>query len=185
MQKSLQSDLPMIGVAGRARSGKDTIVRHLVANYGYVQQSFAEPLRKFVCELVGIDRRALDYVKEDVVKWLGKSPRQMLQTLGTEWGRSMVNENIWILVGMDSAERTQRHAGKPSAFSDVRFENEADAIRQRGGRIIHVVRPDALEVAAHVSEAGVPRHESDIVIVNDGSLVELYATVDEIMGRYV
>lgn len=183
MQKSLQSDLPMIGVSGRARTGKDTIVRYLTENYGYQQLSFAEPLRQFVCNLTGIDRGALDEVKEDIVAWIGKSPRQMLQTLGTDWGRLLVNENIWVLVGMDSALRTLRHAGKPSAFSDVRFDNEADAIRQRGGRIIHVVRPDALEVSGHVSEAGVERRRGDYVVVNDGSLGDLYATVDEIMGR--
>lgn len=181
MHKSSQSDLPMIGVSGIARSGKDTIGGYLVAHYGYQQLSFAEPLRKFVCELTGIPRAELDDVKERMVDWLGKSPRQMLQTLGTEWGRMLVNENVWVLVGMDEARRSYVRTGKPAVFTDVRFENEADAIRQRGGRIIHVIRPDALAVSGHVSEAGVPRHERDILIVNDGSLADLYAAVDTAM----
>ncbi|VBI24437.1 deoxynucleotide monophosphate kinase family protein [Burkholderia pseudomallei] len=183
MHKQSQSNLPMIGIAGRASAGKDTIGNYLVEHHNYGQVSFAEPLRQFVCKLVGIDRRALDFVKEDPVPWLGKSPRQMLQTLGTEWGRMLVNENIWVLVAMDEARRLQRHSGKSAVITDVRFDNEADAIRQRGGRIIHVARPDALAVASHVSEAGVTREPADFVIVNDGTLDDLYATVDEIMER--
>lgn len=181
MLKHSQSNLPIIGVTGRARSGKDTIGSYLVEQYNYGQVSFAEPLRQFVCKLVGIDRRALDYVKEDPVPWLGKSPRQMLQTLGTEWGRMLVNENIWVLVAMDEAHRLKRHSGKSAVITDVRFDNEADAIRQRGGRIIHVARPDAMAVATHVSEAGVREAYGDIRVINDGSLADLYAAIDRIM----
>ncbi|KVD68710.1 hypothetical protein BGV47_16210 [Burkholderia ubonensis] len=181
MHKHSQDNLPLIGVTGRARSGKDTIGGYLTEHYGYHQVSFAEPLRQFVCNLIGIDRRALDFVKEDPVPWLGKSPRQMLQTLGTEWGRVLVNENIWVLVAMDEVARTRRFSAKSSVITDVRFDNEADAIRQRGGRIIHVARPDAVEVAVHASEAGVHKEHGDFTVINDGSLHDLYAKVDEIM----
>lgn len=181
MHKHSQNSLPLIGITGRARSGKDTIGSYLVENHRYHQVSFAEPLRQFVCNLIGIDRRALDFVKEDPVPWLGKSPRQMLQTLGTEWGRVLVNENIWVLVAMDEVARTLRVSGKASVITDVRFDNEADAIRQRGGRIIHVARPDALAVATHASEAGVRKEYGDFTVLNDGSLSDLYAVVDEIM----
>lgn len=181
MHKHSQSSLPLIGITGRARSGKDTIGSYLLETYAYHRVSFAEPLRRFVCNLIGIDRRALDFVKEDPVPWLGKSPRQMLQTMGTEWGRMLVNENIWVLVAMDEVRRVTQITGRPSVITDVRFDNEADAIRQRGGRIIHVARPDAVAVAAHASEAGVHKEHGDFTVINDGSLTDLYAKVDEIM----
>jgi hypothetical protein len=172
---------PLIGIAGAARSGKDTIGKYIVTEYGYVHLSFAEPLRQFVCEITAIPREDLDAEKEKVIDWIGKSPRQMLQTLGTEWGRQMVNENLWVLSAMQRALALAENDNRYSLFTDVRFENEADAIRQRGGIIIHVSRPDALQVAAHVSEAGVPFERTDWRIVNDGTLDDLYTRVNEIM----
>ncbi|MDR5812005.1 hypothetical protein QCE62_00185 [Caballeronia sp. LZ033] len=172
---------PIIGIAGPARSGKDTIGKYLKDEYGYAHLSFAEPLRQFVCQITGIPRERLDDLKENVIDWIGKSPRQMLQTLGTEWGRGMVNENLWVLSAMYQALALAENDGQWSMFTDVRFENEADAIRQRGGIIIHVSRPDALQVAAHVSEAGVPFERNDWRIVNDGTLDDLYTRVNEIM----
>jgi hypothetical protein len=185
MHNTKQSDfahlaLPLIGIAGPARSGKDTIGAFLCQEFGYVHLSFAEKSRRFVCQIAGIAREDLDAVKEDVVPWIGKSPRQMLQTLGTEWGRGMINENLWVLSAMHDAlqyAESERYA----LFTDVRFENEADAIRQRGGIVIHVSRPDALKVNAHVSENPLPREPRDFVVINDGTLDDLYTRVLEIM----
>lgn len=173
MQEASHNKLPMIGLAGRARVGKDTVaaILHEIANYRVA--SFAEPLRQFVCQITGIPRPELDDVKEQVIPWLGKSPRQLLQTLGTEWGRAMVKDTIWIDVCMKQAE------GQRVVITDVRFDNEADAIRARGGVIIHVVRPDALQVASHASEAGVTRFDMDHVIINDGTMKDLRRKVDD------
>jgi hypothetical protein len=171
---------PLIGIAGPARAGKDTIGNFLKSAYGYELLGFADPLRRFARDICCLTPEEYEAQKDKVIDWIGKSPRQMMQTLGTEWGRNMVNENLWILKAMTDAG-ADAIDGIYTAITDVRFENEAEAIRGRGGYIIHVARPDALQVNAHVSEAGVQKHPRDFTIINDGSLTDLYAKVNEVM----
>ena len=173
---------PLIGLAAKARAGKTTVAEILVNQYSYGQVSFAEPIRQFVSDLTGISRADLEGpLKEVVVPWIGKSPRELMQTLGTEWGREMVTERLWILKAMKSVEDLA-WGRIPSVISDVRFDNEADTIRAHGGVVLHLVRPDALHVASHTSEDGVRRHSTDHTIVNDGTLEDLIGKVHWFMN---
>ena len=173
----------LIGLAGRAGAGKDTvagIIREKVASAGRktAVASFADPLYRAISTITGIpvsmlrDRR----FKEDTIDWLGKSPRQLLQTLGTEWGRGLVHPDIWVRAAMREA-KARRDIGVGSVFSDVRFNNEASAIREAGGRVFLVIRPSyeclAADAATHSSEAGIRDDLVDAIIVNDGDLVQL------------
>lgn len=175
---------PLIGLAAKAQSGKTTVANMLLSSYGYGHVSFAEPIRQFIADLTGITREDLEKaeIKEAVIPWIGRSPRYMMQTLGTEWGRDTILADFWI-------KRAMRHVNDlswgriPAVISDVRFDNEAKAIREAGGYIVHLVRPDALVVASHASEAGVRRESSDYAIVNDGSLADLERKVDELMSE--
>ncbi|HHK4489771.1 TPA: deoxynucleotide monophosphate kinase, partial [Pseudomonas aeruginosa] len=67
-------------------------------------------------------------------------------------------------------------------ISDVRFDNEADWIRAKGGVVVHLHRQDTAEVAAHSSESGITAGAHDLFISNDGSLNDLYQTLDEVMA---
>lgn len=53
---------------------------------------------------------------------------------------------------------------------DIRFENEAKFIREHGGEIWHIKRPDASPVHSHVSERGIEVRPNDKIIINDGTL---------------
>ncbi|MDM0006459.1 deoxynucleotide monophosphate kinase [Variovorax sp. J22G73] len=172
----MQGKFPLIGLAAAAQSGKSTVAGMLVKRSGYQEISFAEPIRQFVCDLVGIRREELEPVKEDVIAWVGKSPRQMMQSLGTQWGRECVNQNFWC--DRVIAEVT-RNPGTRYVISDVRFENEARAIRNAGGVIIHLSRPDGRRtVVDHASEAGIRQVPGlDFRIVNDGTLDDLAQNV--------
>ncbi|MNO00802.1 hypothetical protein D3C81_2207660 [compost metagenome] len=64
-------------------------------------------------------------------------------------------------------------------ISDLRFENEADFVRKRGGIVIHVLRPDATEVNPHVSESGIEIQDNDLVLHNEGALDDLFGQLDE------
>lgn len=55
-------------------------------------------------------------------------------------------------------------------IKDIRFENEARFIREHGGEIWHIKRPDAAPVHSHVSERGIEVQPNDIVIINDDTL---------------
>ncbi len=161
---------PIIGVAGKARAGKDTAANFLVASLGGYRYGFADPLRAMLMAGLGMDLTEPYWQerKELKIAALGKSPRELLQTLGTEWGRQLVHPEIWLTV----AQQKLMNNGPGMIISDVRFDNEANWIRKHGGLVLHVTRPSPVEVAGHISEHGIKPHESDKTIHNSGTLEE-------------
>ncbi len=163
----------IIGLHGRARCGKDTIADHLVACHGFRKVSFAAPIREMACKIFGVDLYQLEIIKETVDLHIGRSPREIMQTLGTEWGRN-IHPHLWLIVAQRAISSTTNE-GYPVVVSDVRFENEAQLIRDMGGRVWHVQRPEANAVRGHASEAGITVVNADIIIENCGSLQDLYS----------
>lgn len=172
---------PLIGIAGRARSGKDTVANFIIAAIGGYRYSFADPIRAMLAPL-GVDMNDPYWQarKEDVIPALGVSPRRMMQTLGTEWGRNLINPDLWLVM---AHQRLLRN-GPGMVISDVRFENEAAWIRKHGGRIIHVIRPEAKAVEAHASEDGIEVQDTDARLFNSGTLEELQLSVRELLRVY-
>jgi hypothetical protein len=81
----------LIGLHGKAHAGKDTVGQMLVG-YGLDRVAFADPIKRMLIEGLGLTAEHFDSpLKEEPIPWLGKSPRQLMQTLGTEWGRDLVN----------------------------------------------------------------------------------------------
>lgn len=167
----------IIGLCGLAGSGKNAVAEILERRYGVEPLSFAEPLYRAISIFTGLSVKELQRrdVKERPIEWLGRSPRQMLQTLGTEWGRGCVNEQMWVRIALRAAE------GRSVAISDVRFANEAQAVLDAGGAVWLVRRPQAGlagPTGQHTSEAGVPATLISRVLDNSGSLDDLEAAVD-------
>lgn len=170
----------LIGLCGPAGAGKNTVAELLIDSdrCSFHQLAFAEPLYECISVITGISPAGLQKrsVKETVIPWIGKSPRQMLQSLGTEWGREMIHPEIWIRITM---ERATPHlaVGRSVVVTDVRFDNEAQAIIDAGGEVWKVARPgwrclDA-GTSGHQSEAGVSEHLIARTIDNSGSLDDL------------
>lgn len=172
---------PLIGIAGRARSGKDTVANFIVAAIGGYRYSFADPVRAMLAPL-GVDMSDPYWQarKEEPIPALGVSPRRMMQTLGTEWGRQLINPDLWLIM----AHQRLLQNGPGMIISDVRFDNEAAWIRKHGGRIIHVIRPDAKAVEAHASEDGIEMQDTDARLFNSGTLEELQLSVRELLRVY-
>lgn len=172
----------LVGLTGAAGAGKDTVARMLVEANGGRIAAFAGPLYDFVATITGIPphRLADRTVKEAVIPWLGKSPRQLLQTLGTEWGRQSVSEDIWVRSLLERI-KPWRDGGLLVVVTDVRFDNEAAAIADAGGEVWRVVRSGwrclSDEAARHSSEAGVSDHLVARTIDNDGTLDDLRAVI--------
>jgi hypothetical protein len=145
--------------------------------------AFAGPIRAMLAAGFGFDERHFNGpLKEVTIDWIGKSYRQMAQTLGTEWGRQQVNENLWVLAAYEKVKQFHE-AGFHAIVTDVRFENEAEFIRSKGGVVWHIFRPDAIKVNSHVSEAGVKFVEGDMTIVNNGTLNDLLTEVCDAFER--
>lgn len=157
-----------IGIAGAKRAGKDTLARKLQAILGLPIDSFAAPLRKFVAELAGMGGLdTLEVHKETPIPWLdGITARSMMQTVGTEWGRQMVHPDLWV---------RSLFARLPAGgiIPDVRFPNEAEAIRQRGGIVIRVSRAGTGHGDGHASETPLPANLVDIEVTNDSTPREM------------
>lgn len=161
----------LIGIAGKARSGKDTAAKYLLNKLGgnWSTASFADPMKAM---LNAIDVDTSDEAKDLPSNQYGVSTRHMLQTLGTEWGRDGIGSHFWIDVFARS------NAGQCVIVPDVRFENEADLIREHGILICMEGR-GGIE-GGHISERKLQYDDRDIYIDNRGSLSELYARLDSI-----
>ncbi|WP_137822147.1 deoxynucleotide monophosphate kinase [Pseudomonas sp. D(2018)] len=176
----------IIGLHGRARSGKDTVARYLAVHLSLLSYAFAEPLKQVLAELFHLTQAHLEGdLKELALPGIGKSPRELMQLLGTEWGRDRVHPQLWLLLAEQNLQLLAEHHQdmKGVVIRDVRFENEADWLRSKGGIIVHLQRPDAQQVAGHSSENGLAIAPDDLVIHNDGSLSELYDKLDALITR--
>lgn len=172
----------LIGLTGKARTGKDTVAKILQETYeGVVTISFAEPIRNALRGMIGLtDEHLHGSLKEEPLGWIDKSPRQLMQTLGTQWGRELVDDQIWIKLAKRNIDK-YLSLGLNVVVTDVRFENEATLIRDMGGTVCHMYRPFVQAVSAHASEAGVKFEQGrDITIFNNGNLATLKQNVIDV-----
>lgn len=172
----------LIGLCGYAGTGKDTVRGILEQDHTYTGMAFAEPIRGMLRELFtsnGIDPAYMDErdLKEAEVPALGVSYRQLAQTLGTEWGRNL-QPDFWLRIASAFMDEQRLHGAQHFVVSDVRFVNEAQWVRENGGVIWRIHRPDASPVRAHVSEQEIDQIEPDLVIDNSQSVDALWAAVD-------
>lgn len=174
----------IIGLTGQAGAGKDT-VRAILQEHGYHGLAFADPIREMLgalldCTGQGRQWMHLRDLKECAIPGLDASYRQLAQTLGTEWGRT-VSPDFWLRIAAAHMQSITRDGFAPISFvfSDVRFPNEADFIRQRGGVVWAVYRPGIEPVRAHASEAWFKSIEPDFTIMNTGTIEDLRATVEQ------
>lgn len=167
----------IIGLTGKARSGKDTVASHLQEAYKFHHYWFSKPMKDACRSMFGWgDEHLYGELKEEVDQRYGISPRIALQTLGTEWGRNTINSDLWILRAQKEMEQHEN-----IVISDCRFDNEAEAVISSGGIVIEIVRQGINQVAAHSSESGISSSLINYQIENNGTLPELYRSVDNFL----
>jgi hypothetical protein len=168
----------IIGLCGAAGAGKGSVAS-ILESRGFATLSFADPIYEAVSAITGLTVSELQDRgrKENALGWISYSPRRLLQSLGTDWGRNMIHPEIWVMATMQ-----RMLAGGDYCIPDVRFVNEAAAIRARGGVVWRVERPGHSlltgDAAAHESERGIPDEYVDSRVVNDGTLDDLQVAVD-------
>lgn len=187
---------PLIGLAGLARSGKDTVGAHLVTNHGYTRVAFGDGVRQAALALdpiINIQTSDTDPVPVtlrlsqlvDDLGWEGAKSysevRRTLQRIGTEAGWMMHGRNLWVDLAASRIDG-------PTVITDVRFAHEVAWLDSVGGALWRIERPGnelslSGQTAAHASEAGDLGREPDAVIVNDGTLEDLAARVDTELSR--
>jgi hypothetical protein len=158
----------VIGIAGLARSGKDTLADELQKHLDFSRYSFAAPLKQMIEVGLGLKDKEEDKAQE----LYDCTYRHIAQTLGTEWGRALVKHSIWTDIAV------RRLQGKQVIISDVRFNNEAEWVREHG-ILVHLVRPNQELVAesGHTSESGIDSKHGDYRVINTGGLEDFLALV--------
>ena len=133
----------IIGLTGFKRSGKDTAAEVIAKMLGYERIQFAGPLKEMLRTLLrcqGVSEASITACVEGDLKEApapvlgGKTPRLAMQTLGTEWGRRTLSDTIWVDTTLNRAQTAENGA----LITDVRFLNDADAIKAAGGIIIRI-----------------------------------------------
>jgi len=163
----------IIGLSGYAQSGKDTTAELLCLNYKYKRQSFADPMRQALMiinpKLDSITRLS-EYVDDYGWEIAKQNPevRRLLQVFGTDFGRKMLGADVWVKMLMDKLNYEDR-----VVISDVRYPNEAEAIRKLGGSVWRINRRNHSAVNGHPSEHAMDNYMFNYVIYNDGTLDDL------------
>lgn len=119
----------VIGLCGPAGAGKSTIAEYLQDVYGAKRYSLAEPLKDIAARTLDFTHEQLygtQSQKEAIDPRYGFSPRWFLQKLGTDGCRGVLGSDIWVNALL---RRIRTEAPKYAVVEDVRFPNEADAIR--------------------------------------------------------
>jgi len=190
----------LIGLYGKARSGKDTVATYLGRTRGFQTRAFADPMYDMLAAGMGIHMTSRktgllrteqinelpyciyvnDHDKDSVVNPFGVSVRRLMQTLGTEWGRNVVGEDVWVTL---ADAWYQQHRQGHVVFTDVRFPNEADFILSNGGQVVEVYRPqeDFAAFRQHDSENQLMHSYVGHTLNNAGSLDDLFTMVDHLL----
>jgi hypothetical protein len=186
----------LIGVAGGAEHGKDSIAKALVASQGFKHKALATKMKEAALALdpiidympVGPEPKNPSHSQSVVpirlsamIEHYGaeeakKHPevRRTYQRMGTEVGRETIDPDLWVKLCIGPLRRDLNYV-----ISDVRFINELTAIQKRDGLVWRVIRPGWESTlganAGHRSEMELTDESGlyDAIIINDGTLEDL------------
>jgi hypothetical protein len=215
----------IIGMAGQAGVGKDTAADYLVEKLNTAQVKvvpansrmaepipeswtrigFANAVKKIFMDAFGVDRNFVEEWKrkDESPPGFNQNVRKSLQFIGD--GFRQIRSNIWI--------ETAFRGDKKIILNDVRYINEAKAIRERSGVTVVLWRPNfenndpnpsesqikpIVDWCTRCEEGVLPKHDSflvdyspdgieffDFFIKNDSTKESLYAKIDKILIPYL
>lgn len=179
----------LIGLAGLKWNGKTTAGRYLKEQHGFRHTKFAAPLKDMLRTMwmyAGYSREEAERRVEGDLKEApdailgGKTPVHAMQTLGTEWGRELIDGKLWTNL-WESTARFSLEAGRSVVVDDVRFPNEYASVKNLGGYIILLSgRSDVVQ--SHVSE-DLSWLKPDYHVVNDGTHEHMFKQIDDVVGE--
>lgn len=177
----MTANLPrLVALSGAAGSGKTTAADYLIQHYGYTRFKFAGPLKDMLYA-TGLTHDQIEGTCKEVPTEIlcGRTPRYVMQTLGTEWGRDLIGHDIWVNIWQRRVTAfAAENPGARFVVDDMRFPNELEAVRQLGGTRITLHRPDLVHKAgAHQSESALPHDDQAKIVINDGDAAQLHHRV--------
>jgi hypothetical protein len=163
--------------------GKTTACR-ILSDMGYLTMSFASPLKSMLqhlCDEARLSKQAINYyfteAKEEVIPTLGASYRTLTRTLATEWGREMINPDIWLkILAIQFYHVSERAPKLRFCVDDLRFKNELEFLQEKNFKIVKIMRATNRdpEQDQHASDTSLNFFDNfDDTIYNNGSLDDL------------
>jgi len=198
--------MTLLAFGCEARVGKDTAVDYLIGKKGGVKKSFAAPLydiQHYTHTRLGLkikkDREFLQLVGD----WGRKQNEHifinvLLREIDTDCVTNdsvtdcvtndsvtdcVTNDSVTDCVTNDSVSKTEN-----VYVSDVRYPNEFFVLKNRGFTMVRLTRDNRFvstdtNVTSHSSENSLQDYPWDIIISNNGSLVDLYAQLDQLYSN--
>ncbi len=181
------TDTNIIALSGYRRCGKDTIADYLVDNCDFHKVAFAEPLRRALAEIITTD--LVDKSTGERVSGY----RKMMMTLGHEWGRKTIDENILVLKLNQTICQLIDDGKTNIVISDVRYQNDDIYSRAIGAKRWHITNKNVdvplqtlMSKCMHYlhinriaeSDRPLPHNDGDIIIDNSNDLISLYNKIN-------
>lgn len=172
------SNFEVVGLSGKAGSGKDFIAQHYLAPLGYIQFSFAWHFKVWLVGKGEATHEEVFYTKPPHI-------RKLIQQEGTERGRNVYGPNVWCDTTAEWLRVLAENAGiRKFVIPDVRFPNEVELIHSLGGKVIRVHAPYRAansnlteEARQHISETILDEYQHfDWIIYNDPDMAETVST---------
>ena len=167
----------IIGLSGYAQSGKDTVAKVLIEEYGFTRIAFADKIREFLYDLnpqvkVGYDTMTNIKLMVDLDGWdkakQNPTVRKLLQDIGVS-ARNIFGEDFWVEQALKPVA-----SGGNYVITDVRFPNEAVAVRKFGESQVWRIKRDGVEaVNRHISEIAMDDQRVDQILTNRGTIEDL------------
>lgn len=171
----------VIALAGPAGSGKSTAARHLIERHGYTLVKFAGPLKNMLRAIGLTDEHIEGGLKEVPSKRLcGKTPRWAMQSLGKEWARDLIGPDLWVNAWYETVADVLDQGGRV-VTDDCRYENEAERVRELGGRIFELQGRGGI-ASGHSSESYRPA--ADTLLMNTRGVDALHRQIDYALAAY-
>lgn len=181
----------LIALMGPMHAGKDTVGKVLVEQHGFVRYAFADAVKEAALALnpivsIHMDEldsppgrqlrilRLSDFVEAEGMEHAKAHPevRRLLQRMGTEVGRDVIDPDVWV----DIVDRRSRREERV-VITDCRFPNEVAWTRRKGGHVVRIHR-DGTGGGTHASEALLETIEPDFHFDNNGPLADLPQAVE-------
>jgi len=188
----------IVAFTGFKGSGKTTAAQHLKIAHKFKPINFKDPFIDMLRTLGLTDDEIDGPMKELPSDTLcGATPRHAMQTLGVEWGRNLIHDDIWVRTWQRRVAEASI-AGLNIVTDDCRFRDEAQQINIFGGHVIKIqrvmdmntshmisLRKPELCPECHASETEMKSITPTVTIVNDGSVRELKDQLDAVMDQLV
>jgi len=180
----------IIGISGKIGSGKSEVARQIRKTFpdkNFKIVSFGYMVKKVASQLTGISlktclsRKAKNIYLPEWDMTLGK----MYQKIGTDCMRDNLHKDTWVIAAFAKYNKNENWI-----FDDVRFFNEANGIKERGGLLIRLegdpkgIRANDTRDPNHESETQLDNYNRfDIIFDNDRPIEKIFELTELIKDK--